>query len=106
MRTLFDIPVQMREVADRSVNEAKKAVEQFLDATQKAVAAESSAGSVPKGVADATRQAMTRRGECLCLIRVRPAPHPGPHGRGDGGAPAGISQASDGRFRRAGQSPR
>ncbi len=58
-RTPFQIPEQMRDVADRSVEEAKKAVEQFLDATQKAVAnAEGSVRSLQEGAADINRQAM------------------------------------------------
>ena len=58
-RTPFEVPEQMREVADRSVNEAKKAFEQFLDATQQAVAkAEGSAKSLQEGAADVNRQAM------------------------------------------------
>ena len=43
----FEIPDKMREMADRSVEQAKKAFEQFLDATQKAVTtAEGSAKSL------------------------------------------------------------
>jgi len=58
-RTPFEIPEQMREVADRSVNQAKQAFEQFLDATQKAVAkAEGSARTLREGAADVNRQAM------------------------------------------------
>jgi phasin len=58
-RTPFQIPEQMRDVADRSVAEAKKAVEQFLDATQKAVAnAEGSVRSLQEGAADINRQTM------------------------------------------------
>lgn len=58
-RTPFDVPEQMREVADRSVNEAKKAFEQFLDATQQAVAkAEGSAKTLQEGAADVNRQAL------------------------------------------------
>jgi phasin len=58
-RTPFQIPEQMRDVADRSVQEAKKAVEQFLDASQKAVAnAEGSVRSLQEGAADINRQAM------------------------------------------------
>ena len=58
-RTPFEIPEQMREVADRSVGQAKKAFEQFLDATQQAVAkAEGSARSIQEGVTDVNRQAM------------------------------------------------
>lgn len=58
-RTPFDIPDQMREVADRSVEQAKKAVGQYLDATQEAVAkAEGSARSVRDGAAEVGRQAL------------------------------------------------
>ena len=58
-RTPFEIPDQMREVADRSVEQAKKAVGQYLDATQQAVAkAEGSAKSVRDGAAEMGRQAL------------------------------------------------
>jgi phasin len=58
-RTPFDIPDQMRDMADKSVDQAKQAIQQFLDATQKAVAkAEGSARSVQEGAADLNRQAM------------------------------------------------
>ncbi len=58
-RTPFDIPDQMREAADRSVEQAKKAVGQYLDATQEAVAkAEGSAKSVRDGAAEVSRQAL------------------------------------------------
>jgi phasin len=59
-RTPFDIPEQMREIADRSVDQAKKAFDQFMDATQKAVAkAEGSAKSMREGAADLNRQALS-----------------------------------------------
>lgn len=55
----FEIPEQMREVADKSVGEARKAFEQFLSATQKAMAtAENSAKSVGEGAADVSRQSL------------------------------------------------
>jgi phasin len=55
----FEIPEQVREVADKSVGQARKAFEQFLDATQKAMAtAESSARSVTEGAADVSRQSL------------------------------------------------
>jgi phasin len=58
-RTPFDIPDQMRQAADKSVEQAKKAFENFMDATQQAVAkAEGTAKSVRDSVADANRQAM------------------------------------------------
>ena len=58
-RHSFEIPEQMREVADKSVGQARKAVEQFLDATQKAVAsAEGSVKSVGEGAADLSRQSL------------------------------------------------
>jgi phasin len=57
--TRFEIPENMRQMADRSVDQAKKAFEQFLDATQKAVAtAEGSAKSMREGTADVNRQAL------------------------------------------------
>lgn len=58
-RTPFDIPDQMRDVADKSVAEAKKAFDTFIDATQKAVAkAEGSAKSMREGAAEVSRQAL------------------------------------------------
>ena len=58
-RTPFDIPDQMRDMADKSVTQAKKALEQYLEATQKAVAkAEGSAKSVQQGTAEVNRQAL------------------------------------------------
>jgi phasin len=57
--TRFEIPEKMREMADKSVENAKKAFEQFLDATQKAVAtAEGSARSMRESAADVNRQAL------------------------------------------------
>ena len=57
--TPFDIPDQMREAADKSVDQAKKAFDDFMDATQQAVTkAESSANSLREGAADANRQAL------------------------------------------------
>ncbi|MCB1495487.1 MAG: phasin family protein [Bauldia sp.] len=57
-RTPFDIPDQIREITDKSVAEAKKALEQYLDATQQAIAkAESSTRTVQEGAAEVNRQA-------------------------------------------------
>ena len=57
--TPFDIPDHMREAADKSVDQAKKAFDDFIDATQKAVAsAEGSVNSLREGAADANRQAL------------------------------------------------
>jgi phasin len=57
--TRFEIPEKMREMADRSVEQARKAFDQFLDATQKAVAtAEGSARTFREGAADVNRQAL------------------------------------------------
>lgn len=57
--TPFDIPEQMRDAADKSVNQAKKAFDNFIEATQKAVAnAEGSAKSLREGAADMNRQAL------------------------------------------------
>ena len=58
-RTPFDIPVQMRDAADKSVEQARRAFDQFIDATQKAVAkAEGSVKSMREGAADVNRQAL------------------------------------------------
>jgi len=57
--TRFEIPEQMRQVAEETVGQARKAVEEFLDATQKAVAtAEGSAKTMGEGVADLSRQSL------------------------------------------------
>jgi phasin len=57
--TRFEIPEQMREVADKSVNQARKAFEQFLEATQKAMAAaEGSVKTMGEGAADVSRQSL------------------------------------------------
>ena len=57
--TPFDIPDQMRDAADKSVNQAKKAFDDVMTATQTAVAkAEGSAKTLREGAADANRQAL------------------------------------------------
>jgi phasin len=57
--TRFEIPEQMREVADKSVKQARSAFEKFLDATQKAVSqAEGSVKSMGEGAADLSRQSL------------------------------------------------
>lgn len=58
-RTPFDIPDHMRDAANRSIEQARKALDQVIDATHQAVAkAEGSAKSVREGTADVQRQAM------------------------------------------------
>jgi phasin len=58
-RTPFEIPDQMREMADKSVEQARKAIGQYLDATQQAVAkAEGSAKTVRDGATEMSRQAL------------------------------------------------
>ena len=58
-RTPFDIPEQMRDAADKSVGQAKKAFDDFVDATHKAVAkAEGSAKTLGEGATEVSRQAM------------------------------------------------
>jgi phasin len=57
--TRFEIPEQMRDVAERSVSEARKAFEQFLEATQKAVTtAEGRAKAAGEGAVDISRQSL------------------------------------------------
>jgi hypothetical protein len=79
-RTAFDIPDQMRQAADASVQQAKKAVEQFMDATQRAVAkAEGSTKLMPEGVVNVNLQVLAFVGENLAasfdlaqsLVRAR-----------------------------------
>ena len=54
--TPFEIPDHVREAADKSVAEAKKAFNDFIDATHKAVAnAEASARTLGEGAADVNR---------------------------------------------------
>jgi phasin len=49
----------MRDAADKSVEQARRAFDQFIDATQKAVAkAEGSVKSMREGAADVNRQAL------------------------------------------------
>ncbi len=58
-RTPFDIPDQMRQAADKSVEQAKKAFDQFMEATQHAVAkAEGTAKSMREGATEVNRQAL------------------------------------------------
>ncbi|WP_421726273.1 phasin family protein [Bauldia sp.] len=57
--TQFEIPDQMRDMADKSVSEAKKALEQFIEATQSAVTkAEGSARTMQEGASEVNRQAL------------------------------------------------
>jgi len=57
--TPFEIPEQMRDAADKSVDQARKAFDDFIDATQKAVAkAEDSAKTLREGAAEVNRQAL------------------------------------------------
>ena len=58
-RTPFDIPEQMRDAADKSVDQARRAFDPVIDATQKAVAkAEGSVKSMREGAAEVNRQAL------------------------------------------------
>ncbi len=56
----FEIPDQMREFADKSVDQARKAFDDFMGATQKAVSnVEDSASAVQAGAADVNKKALT-----------------------------------------------
>ena len=58
-KTAFEIPEQMRTFADKSVDQAKKAFDDFMTATAKAVdKAETSAKSLQSGAQDVNRQAI------------------------------------------------
>lgn len=57
--TPFEIPEQMRDATDRSVDQAKKAFQQFLDAARKgAASAEGSAKSLGEKTADIKRETL------------------------------------------------
>lgn len=57
--TRFEIPQQMRDLAEKSVEQARSAFEQVLDATQKAVAtAADSPFALGEGASDLTRQSL------------------------------------------------
>jgi len=57
-RTVFEIPDQMRQVAEQSVQQTKKAVEQFMDATQRAVAKAEGSTRMPEGAVDLNLEAL------------------------------------------------
>jgi phasin len=55
----FDVPTQMRQLAEQSVEQARKAVDGFMTAAQKAVAtAETQAGAVQTTAKDVGQKAM------------------------------------------------
>lgn len=57
--TPFEIPEQLRDATDQAVGQARKAFEQFLDATHKAVSqVEGSAKTMGDNAADARRKAL------------------------------------------------
>jgi phasin len=57
--TRFEIPENVRTMAEQSVDQAKKAFEQVLEVTQKAVAsAEESARSLREGATEVNRQTL------------------------------------------------
>jgi phasin len=59
-KTTFEIPEQMRVFADKSVDQAKKAFDDFMTATAKAVEkSETSAKSMQSGARDVNRQALS-----------------------------------------------
>jgi phasin len=56
----FDVPTQMRQFAEQSVEQAKKAVDGFLTAAQKTAAAmETQANTAQSGVKDAREKVMS-----------------------------------------------
>lgn len=58
-KTTFEIPEQMRAFADKSVDQAKKAFDDFMNATAQAVEkSETSAKSIQSGARDVNRQAL------------------------------------------------
>ncbi len=56
----FEIPEQMRDFAEKSVDQARKAFDDFLNVTQKAVAtAEDSASIVQTGATDVNKKTLS-----------------------------------------------
>lgn len=56
----YEIPEQMRDFASKSVDQARKAFDDFMSATEKAVAsAEETASAVQSGTADVQRKTFT-----------------------------------------------
>ncbi|WP_417666492.1 phasin [Roseibium sp.] len=56
----FEIPDQMRDFAEKSVDQARKAFDDFMNVTQKAVeTAEDSASIVQSGATDVNRKTLT-----------------------------------------------
>ncbi|TYC51512.1 phasin [Rhodobacterales bacterium] len=56
----FEIPDQMRDFAEKSVDQARKAFDDFMGATHKAVSnAEDSASAVQAGAVDVNKKALT-----------------------------------------------
>jgi phasin len=59
-KTGFEVPDQMREFAEKSVDQARKAFDDFMGATHKAVSqVEDSASVVQAGAADVNKKALT-----------------------------------------------
>lgn len=58
-KTGFEIPDQMREMADKSVDQARKAFDEYMNATRKAVGSvETTASTVKAGADDLSRTAL------------------------------------------------
>lgn len=56
----FEVPEQMRDFAEKSVDQARKAFDDFIGATQKAVTnVEESASAVHAGAADVNKKALS-----------------------------------------------
>ena len=56
--TGFEVPHQMREAAEKGVQQAMKAVEQFMEMTQQAVAKAETAANFPESPVDINLQAL------------------------------------------------
>jgi len=58
-KNAFEVPEQMRDFAEKSVDQARKAFDDFMGATQKAVTnVEESANAVQAGAADVNKKAL------------------------------------------------
>ena len=104
----FDVPTQMRQFAEQSVEQAKKAVDGFLTAAHKtAVTAGNQTSTAQSGAKDVSQKVMGFAEQNITqFLRVRPEAgarqgHPG----GDGAA-AGVPEVADAGHAGAGQGSR
>jgi hypothetical protein len=112
----FEIPADMRAVAEKSVEQAKQAFDIFISAAQHAVStAENQAASVQAGAKDVGELAMGFAGaKHRVLFRIRATAFAGQRSQGRDGAACGLRElpirgsygTGQGTWRTAGQDGR